>query len=288
LRAFQVYPRSSTIKAGLENKRCDQAFRQGRLPRTAQASAEIILLEAWFRLRRSDSMPETRRILIVVTNIAEYQKVGYRTGLWLGELTHFWDVAERAGCKMDIASPSGGDIPIDPESLSHQVLAELGTEERYADRVFMNRLKGTKKLSDVRLDDYYAIYLTGGHGVMFDFPQSPELARLMVGFYEAGKIVSTVCHGATGLLSAQLSNGHHLIKDKKVTGFSWDEEVLAKRERAVPFNLQEELRKRGANYSKAAKPFETYVVEDGLLITGQNPGSARAVGEAVVKKLQRD
>lgn len=231
-------------------------------------------------------MAKTKRILVVVTNVPEYERVGYRTGLWLGELTHFWDVAEKAGFQMDIASPSGGDIPIDPESLSHEVLADLGTDKRYADRAFMDKLKGTKKLSDVKIEDYDAIYLTGGHGVMFDFPQSADLARLMAGFYEKDKIVSTVCHGATGLLSAKLSNGDYLIKGKNVTGFSWDEEVLAKREKAVPFNLEEEMGKREARYSKAAKPFETYVVEDGLLITGQNPGSARAVGEAVVRKLQ--
>jgi putative intracellular protease/amidase len=163
----------------------------------------------------------------------------------------------RSGFEMEIASPSGGDIPVDPESLSHEVLAELGTDRRYADRAYMDKLKGTKKLSDVRIEDYDAIYLTGGHGVMFDFPQSADLAGLVAGFYEAGKVVSTVCHGATGLLSARLRNGDYLIKGKNVTGFSWGEEVLATRENAVPFNLEEEMHKREAHYSKAAKPFDT-------------------------------
>ena len=223
---------------------------------------------------------------MIVTNVPEYEKVGYRTGLWLGELTHFWDVAEKAGYAMDLASPLGGTIPIDPESLSHEFLAGLGTDKRYEDKAYMNRLHDTKKLSEVRPEDYDAIYLTGGHGVMFDFPQSAELADLIAKFYEANKVVSTVCHGATGLLSAKLSNGDYLIKGKNVAGFSWAEEVLAKREKAVPFNLEEELRKRGANYTKAQTPFETHIVEDGLLITGQNPGSAQAVGVAVVKQLQ--
>ncbi|MEV5535258.1 type 1 glutamine amidotransferase domain-containing protein [Saccharopolyspora shandongensis] len=208
-----------------------------------------------------------------------------RTGLWLGELTHFWDVAERAGFEMDIASPAGGMVPLDPESLSHEVLAELGTEQRYRDREFMDLLADTKRISEVGLDDYDAIYLTGGHGVMFDFPQSADLEELMARFYEAGKVVSTVCHGATGLLNVQLSSGEPLIRGKCVTGFSWPEEELANRADAVPYNLQEELAKLGADYRTADEPFEAYVVEDGRLITGQNPGSARAVGEAVVRQL---
>ncbi|MFI0468952.1 type 1 glutamine amidotransferase domain-containing protein [Saccharopolyspora sp. 5N102] len=230
-------------------------------------------------------MAKTNRILIIVTNVSEYRKVGMRTGLWLGELTHFWDVAEKAGFSMDIASPKGGTIPIDPESLSHEVLSELGTDKRYHDRKFMDLLEDTKKISDVNLDDYDAIYLTGGHGVMFDFPQTEDLENLMARFYETGRVVSTVCHGATGLLKVNLSSGEPLVKGKRVTGFSWPEEELANRADAVPYNLQEELKKLGADYSTADKPFETYVVEDGRLITGQNPGSAKAVGEAVVRQL---
>ncbi|MEV8635062.1 hypothetical protein AB0395_25735 [Streptosporangium sp. NPDC051023] len=94
-------------------------------------------------------MSATNKILVIVTNAEEYEKAGMRTGLWLGELTHFWDYAERAGFSMDIASPSGGMIPIDPESLSHDVLAELGTDRRYQDRGFMNLLDDTRKVADV-------------------------------------------------------------------------------------------------------------------------------------------
>ncbi|ACZ83448.1 type 1 glutamine amidotransferase domain-containing protein [Streptosporangium roseum] len=230
-------------------------------------------------------MAATKKILVIVTNVGEYEKVGMRTGLWLGELTHFWDVAEQAGIPMDIASPLGGKIPLDPESLSHEVLAELGTEKRYRDRKFMDLLEDTKKISEVNLEDYDAIYLTGGHGVMFDFPQSRDLEDLMAGFYESDRIVSTVCHGGTGLLNVTLGNGDPLVKGKRVTGFSWPEEELADRADAVPYNLQEELQKLGADYRMADRPFEPYVVEDGRLITGQNPGSARGVAEAVVRRL---
>jgi putative intracellular protease/amidase len=226
------------------------------------------------------------KILVIVTNAGEYEKVGMRTGLWLGELTHFWDFAEEAGFSMDIASPSGGRIPLDPESLVHEVLSELGTEKRYRDRRYMDLLENTKKIANINVEDYDAIYLTGGHGTMFDFRQSKALETLMARFYEAGRIVSTVCHGATGLLDVNLSNGEPLIKGKKVTGFSWPEEIIAKRDDAVPFNLEEELKKLGADYSKAGKPFEVHVIEDGRLITGQNPGSARAVAEAVIRRLK--
>jgi putative intracellular protease/amidase len=226
------------------------------------------------------------KILVIVTNAGEYEKVGMRTGLWLGELTHFWDFAEEAGFSMDIASPSGGRIPLDPESLVHEVLSELGTEKRYRDRRYMDLLENTKKIANINVEDYDAIYLTGGHGTMFDFRQSKALETLMARFYEAGRIVSTVCHGATGLLNVNLSNGEPLIKGKKVTGFSWPEEIIAKRDDAVPFNLEEELKKLGADYSKAGKPFEVHVIEDGRLITGQNPGSARAVAEAVIRRLK--
>jgi putative intracellular protease/amidase len=234
----------------------------------------------------------TGRILIIVTNADEFEKAGFRTGLWLGELTHFWEVAEEAGYQMDIASPSGGKIPIDPESL---IATELGVAiglkgdlaKRYEDKAFMNLLDNTLKVSEVDPAAYDALYMAGGHGVMFDFPKSKALAELTARFYESSKVVSAVCHGPCGLLEVKLSNGENLLKGKEVTGFSWKEEVVAKRDDAVPFSLEEELKKRGARYDKALVPFASHVVEDGLLITGQNPGSAHAVGKAVVKKLKK-
>lgn len=236
-------------------------------------------------------MTATRKILIIVTNVDEFEKVGFRTGLWLGELTHFWEAVEKAGYQMDVASPSGGKIPIDPESLIVTQVADAiglkgGLAKRYEDRAFMNLLDNTPQVSDVDSAAYDAIYMTGGHGVMFDFPESVALAALITRFYESNKVVSAVCHGPCSLLEVKLSNGEHLVKGRHVTGFSWNEEVLAKRDHAVPFSLEEELQRRGANYSKALVPFNSHVVKDGLLITGQNPGSAHAVGKAVVKKLQ--
>lgn len=231
----------------------------------------------------------TNRILAVVTNVGEYEKVGYRTGLWLGELTHFLDAVEPSGFRCDIASPKGGYVPVDPESLMLQELGHavgLGgpVHRRYEDRAFMDRLKDTMRVADADVSRYDAIYMTGGHGVCFDFG-SPALARLTAEFCEAGKVVSAVCHGPAGLLGVKVG-GEYLVKGKAVTGFSWAEEGLAKREKAVPYNLEEELKKRGAKYGKATLPFVSHVVEDGRLVTGQNPASAAAVGEAVAKKLK--
>lgn len=243
-----------------------------------------------FHEKGERAMTNTHRILIIVTNASEFQKVGFRTGLWLSELTHFWDVAEEAGYQMDIASPTGGSVPIDPESLIMTKLGQLmgmdgAVFQRYKDRSYMNRLEKTLSVAEVNVAAYDAIYMTGGHGVMFDFPESLALAEVVTKFYETGKIVSAVCHGPCGLLEAKLHNGDYLARGKNLTGFSWKEEILAKRDHAVPFKLEDELKKRGAYYSAAPVPFTKHLVRDGLLITGQNPASAQAVGQAVVRKL---
>ncbi|GAA1008773.1 hypothetical protein GCM10009551_090630 [Nocardiopsis tropica] len=133
-------------------------------------------------------------ILVVTTSVPSYRVSGRRTGLWLGELTHFVDAVEAAGHTTTIASIDGGFVPIDPESLSHEVLAQGGTRARYDDPEFMARIANTVSLKDVDAADFDAIYLTGGHGVMFDFPTDERLAALLREFDAAGKIVSAVCH----------------------------------------------------------------------------------------------
>ena len=235
----------------------------------------------------------TDSVLIVVTGADEFRKTGWRTGLWFSELTHFWDVAEEAGFCLDIASPVGGKIPIDPESL---VVSEMATAfglegavtKHYRDRAYMDLLSDTLRVSEAEVDRYDAIYLAGGHGAMFDFPESDDLAKLIVAFHAAEKIVSAVCHGPAALLNVRLADGTHLAAGRRVTGFSWAEEEGVKRDQAVPFSLEGELNRLGVEYSKGLVPFTSHLVEDGRLITGQNPGSAHAVGQAVVKRLRMD
>lgn len=190
------------------------------------------------------AIASTSRILIIVSNADRFDKVGFRTGLWLSELTHLWDVSEEAGFDTDIASPSGGRVAIDPESL---VFTEMGAAvglhgkvaKRYEDPAFMCMLDKTIAVSDVESAPYDAIYLTGGHGVMFDFTDCTPLADLVADFYESGKIVSAICHGPCGLLQVRLSSGGLLLTGRNATGFSWAEEVAAKRDHAVPFSLED-------------------------------------------------
>lgn len=238
-------------------------------------------------------MSATQRILVVVTDTWEFRQAGYRTGLWLGELTHFWDVLASAGYQIEIASPKGGVVPIDPESLFVTGMgAALGMKgdlhRHYEDRNFMDILANATKLDTVDAARFDAIYLTGGHGVMFDFPGNETLARLLVEFYQSGKFVTAVCHGPSGLLGVKLDDGRPLVEGRRITGFSWREETLVKRDHVVPFSLENELRIQGARYSTAALPFVAHVVEDGLFVTGQNPASARGVGMALLNRLNGD
>lgn len=224
-------------------------------------------------------------ILVVTTSIPSYEVSGRRTGLWLGELTHFVDAVEAAGHTTTIASIDGGFVPIDPESLSHEVLAQGGTRARYDDPAFMDLLRNTKSLKDVDVKDFDAIYLTGGHGVMFDFPTDERLATLLREFDEAGKVVSAVCHGTAGLLGATRSDGAPLIDGRRIAGFSWDEEVLAGLDPIVPFNLEERIAELGATYVKADEAWAPFAVTDGNVVTGQNPASAHPVAEGVLALL---
>lgn len=230
-------------------------------------------------------MKDAKRILIVCTSASEYEKAGYRTGLWLGELTHFYDEVTEAGHEVVIASIDGGEVPIDPESLSMPMLAMGGTGKRYASREFMDLLQNTPKVADQRADDFDAVYLTGGHGTMFDFT-TPALSQLLAAFAEQGKVVSAVCHGPVGLLDVVVA-GRPLLQGRKVTGFSWTEEKLANRADAVPFNLGEALKGKGAQYTKALRPMAEKVIVDDRLVTGQNPMSATGVAKAVLKLLKK-
>ncbi len=226
-----------------------------------------------------------KRILIIVTNVNSYQKKVLKTGLWLGELTHFLDIVNAHNYVTEIVSISGGAVPIDPESLAFFV-TDKSIKTHFNDADFMQKLQKTKAIKDVNYRDYDAIYLTGGHGTMYDFVNNPTLSNLIKDFYESNKIVAAVCHGVCGLLDIKLANGDYLIQHKNTTGYSWFEETLAMRKNAVPFNLEKEMKNQGALYSKAFIPLTSHVVVEGNLITGQNPFSTKAVAEAVVEKMK--
>jgi len=234
----------------------------------------------------------SNKILIVTTNVDSFDDVGFKTGLWLGELVHFWQVIKEGGYEADIVSPAGGKVPLDPQSLILPHMASaVGLKgkvtNQYKDTAFRDLLNNTKSFVDIDVDDYVAIYLTGGHGVMFDYPNDEQLQTLIRTFYDKGKVVSAVCHGSAGLLNVKHENGQYLIHKKRVTGYSWREEKLANVEKFVPFNLELEMKKRGARYRKNKIPFLTKVVKDGRLITGQNPKSTTKVAKTVVKLLRK-
>jgi len=227
----------------------------------------------------------TRRILHVVTNVAHYQDPAQPTGLWLSELTHAWQVFAAQGYAQRIVSPLGGASPLEPRSLKWP-LADASVRQWLADPARMALLSSTARPGDIDPVEFDAIYFTGGHAVMWDFPGSEELQRITRGIYERGGIVSSVCHGYCGLLNTRLSDGSPLVAGRRVTGFSWREEVLAGVAAKMPYNAEEEMKQRGARYEKAWLPFVSNVVVDGRLVTGQNPGSARATAEHVAALLQ--
>ena len=226
------------------------------------------------------------KILIIVTNVNIYASGNYPTGLWLSELTHIYDAAKKKGYHITIASPNGGETPIDPESMKKLTLDKL-SETYWNDPAFKAELAHTKSLKEVENEKFDVVFLTGGHGTMYDFPDNAELQEIIRKQYESGKFVAAICHGVGGLLNVKLSNGEYLIKDKKVTGYNWFEEGLAKRKKEVPFNLEKGLISRGANYKKAFIPMTSNVEVDGNLITGQNPFSSKEIAKVLLLELEK-
>lgn len=234
---------------------------------------------------QSEAAPHlSGKILVVMTNHAKFPSRSDTTGVWLTELTHFYDVAQAAGLQMDFVSPLGGEVPIDQRSLG-SFYVDDAARAHLADPAFMARLKTTLPSSAVDPANYKAIYFTGGHGTLWDFRDDKDLKRVTEQIYRQGGIVAAVCHGVSGLLSLQDENGKPLIDGKTITGFSNFEETLSGMKSQVPFFLQDALVSRGAHYKKAFFPFTSYVVTDGRIITGQNPQSSKEIGEVVVKRL---
>ena len=226
----------------------------------------------------------SKRVLHVVSNIAHYDDPTHPTGLWLSELTHAYDLFAAKGYEQRIVSPQGGVSPLEPRALRWPLL-DASAKAWLADKARSALLSSTARPDDVDAADYDAIYFTGGHAVMWDFPDSAGLQRITRDIWERGGIVSAVCHGYCGLLNTRLSDGTLLVAGKRVTGFSWREEVLAGVAGNMPYNAESEMKRRGALYERAMLPFVSYVVVDGRLVTGQNPWSAKATASKVAVLL---
>lgn len=226
-----------------------------------------------------------KRFLIVVTNISKYETINRATGLWFGEAVHFADVMYAHGYEIDFVSPNGGYTPIDPHSLQEDFMTPLDWAY-YQNHDFMALLGNTKRPEDIHPNDYEGIYYAGGHGVVWDFKDNVALQRLARQIHENGGIISSVCHGAVGLLNITDAQHNKLIDGVKVTGFSNSEERAVGLDAYVPFLTEDELKAAGAHYDKA-EDWSEYAVVDGSFVTGQNPQSGKAVADAIVKHFKK-
>ncbi|WP_321813508.1 MULTISPECIES: type 1 glutamine amidotransferase domain-containing protein [unclassified Paraburkholderia] len=226
----------------------------------------------------------TQRVLHVVTNVAHYADAADPTGLWLSELTHAWHVFAAHGYDQQIVSPKGGESPLEPRALKWP-LADASVKSWLDDKDYQALLASTARPDQIDPADFNAVYFTGGHAVMWDFPDDAGLQSITRDIYERGGIVSSVCHGYCGLLNTTLSDGTRLVEKRRVTGYSWVEEVLAGVAKKVPYNAEEAMKQRGARYEKALLPFVSHVITDGRLVTGQNPQSAKATAKQVAALL---
>lgn len=231
-------------------------------------------------------MTTAHKILIVCTSHARMGDTGKATGLWAEELTTPYYTFLAAGAEVQIASITGGPIPIDPNSCKAHG-ENTATVERYLqDADLQQRLVGSAAVQALNWADYDAIFLPGGHGTMWDLPQSPALAALLAVAYAAGRIVAAVCHGPAGLVNVTLADGTPLVKGKRLTAFTNKEEDAAGLTPVMPFLLETRLREAGAQFESAAN-FMPFAVADGNLITGQNPASSELVAQEVLVQLKK-
>jgi putative intracellular protease/amidase len=222
-----------------------------------------------------------KKILFVVSSHDKKGSTGQPTGYYLSEVSHAWEVLKNAGYEIDFVSPKGGKAPVDGLNLN-----DATNKAFWEDKVYRNKVENTMKPSDVHPSDYQAIYYAGGHGTMWDFPENRAIADIATQIYENNGVIGAVCHGPAGLVNIKLSNGKYLVDGKRVNAFTNEEEAAAKLDTVVPFLLESKLIERGATFEKSGL-WQPHVTVDGRLVTGQNPASAKLVGEQVVSELEK-
>lgn len=223
-----------------------------------------------------------KKVLFVVTSHDKLGNTGEKTGFWTEELAAPYYALADKGVTIDIATPLGGQPPIDPKSEDPSAATE-DTKRFDSDTVLLEKLKNTKKLSEVNQADYDAVFYPGGHGPLWDLVEDANSAALIEAFYTNNKPVGFVCHAPAVLKNIKI-NGDYLVKGKKITGFSNTEEAAVGLTNIVPFLLEDVLQQNGGIYSKV-DDWHPYAVEDGLLITGQNPASSKLVAEKLLQQL---
>ncbi|SHF91791.1 type 1 glutamine amidotransferase domain-containing protein [Vibrio gazogenes] len=223
------------------------------------------------------------KILMVLTSHSELGNTGEKTGFWLEEFAAPYYSFIDAGAEVVLASPNGGQPPLDPKS----DLADFQTEQTHrfkADPAAQQALANTVKLAGIKHEDFDAVFYPGGHGPLWDLTNSQDSIQLIESFERANKPISFVCHAPGVLRHVKAADGAPLIQGRKVTGFTNNEESAVQLTDVVPFLIEDEFQALGGLYEKGAD-WAPYVVEDGLLITGQNPASSEAVAQALLKKL---
>ncbi len=221
------------------------------------------------------------KVLVIVTNHATLGDSDEKNGTYAPELTHALQVFMDAGYDYDIASIKGGAAPIYGEEIDDAVNQSL-----IADADFQSRINNTLQTAQLNTDDYTALFFPGGFGLLSDLAGDSAVAAMTANFYEAGKVVGAVCHGPAALLPVELSDGSPLLATKQVTAFTREEEIDFGTMDKIPFLLEEALARQSGKYSKVA-PWLEHVITDGHLVTGQNPASAHAVGEAMVTLISQ-
>jgi putative intracellular protease/amidase len=223
-----------------------------------------------------------KKVLIPVTNHATLGTTDQENGTFAPELTHAVHVLKEAGIDYEVASIKGGKAPI----YGQDIEGDDVNSSMLADEDFQNRVNNTIPVSQVNIADYDAVFYPGGFGLLSDLATNEDFAKLSAAHYENGGILAAVCHGPAALLPIILSNGESLLATKSVTGFTREEEIDYGTINDVPFLLEEALTRAAARFNKV-QPWGSFVIEDGRVITGQNPASAHAVGEAIVKQLTK-
>jgi putative intracellular protease/amidase len=223
------------------------------------------------------------KVLIVLTSHGELGNTGEKTGFWIEEFASPYYVLADAGAELTLASPKGGQPPVDPKSESADAQSSY-TKRFYGDYDLIDKVAHTFKLSEVNEADYDAVFYPGGHGPLWDLATDATSIALIENFYKNNKPVAFVCHAPAAVLKVKAPDGEPLVKGKEVTGFSDTEEDAVKLSKVVPFLLEDELKKLGALYSKGDN-WSSYVKTDGLLITGQNPASSEAVAKLLLTAI---
>lgn len=225
------------------------------------------------------------KILMVLTSHDQLGNTGHKTGFWLEEFAAPYYVFKDAGAELTLASPQGGQPPLDPKS--DDPSAQTDATKRFkADPAAQQALANTVTLDSVSAADYDAVFYPGGHGPLWDLAEDKKSIELIETFYAAGKPVAAVCHAPGVLRHVKAANGEPLVKGKSVTGFTNTEEEAVQLTNVVPFLVEDMLKQNGGNYSKGAD-WAPYITQTGNLITGQNPASSEPAAEALLQLLKK-